>query len=236
MTSKSKSIRYKIDWQTDQLKISHYQLGTIKSRCRLAFLVIEFEFLENKNAKADLQQEYFSVECIPYLSDLDPDAMTLALNLDLDIVKAYMYTGNELPSFSSSKVTDWTDSDTRVHRQADITEIITYPHTHVVKINGCKTKMHSSKMRTVHCSGRWGGGSCIPACRGGGVCLGGLPSGGCLPGGVCARGCLPPPWRDTLPCEQNHRRLWKHNLTATMLRTAIRHNTTTRYVSTISIL
>ena len=91
MTSKSKSNRYKIDWQTDHLKISNYQFGTIKSRCRLTFLVIELEFL-GKKAKADLQQEYFSVECIPYLFDLDLDldAMTLALNLDLDIVKVYI--------------------------------------------------------------------------------------------------------------------------------------------------
>ena len=48
----------------------------------------------------------------------------------------------------------------------------------------------------------------------GGVWLGGVCRGG-LPGGVCPRrGCLP-------PCEQNHRRLWKHNLAATTLRTVM---------------
>ena len=43
------------------------------------------------------------------------------------------------------------------------------------------TRMHSSRMRTVRCSGRWGG-------VWGGVCLGGcMPRGGCLPrgGGDC---------------------------------------------------
>ena len=43
------------------------------------------------------------------------------------------------------------------------------------------TRMHSSRMRTIHCSGRLLGEGC------GGVCLGR----GCLPGGVCLGGiCL----------------------------------------------
>ena len=41
-----------------------------------------------------------------------------------------------------------------------------------------RTRMHSSRMRTVRCSGRRVGGE-----RG--------VSGGCLPGGVCLEGCLP---------------------------------------------
>ena len=67
--------------------------------------------------------------------------------------------------------------------------------------------MHSSKMRTVSCSGclGWGGGICLAGVSAwreclpeGGVCVGGcLPRGGvclgcvCLPGGVCPEGCLP---------------------------------------------
>ena len=73
-------------------------------------------------------------------------------------------------------------------------------------------------MRTVRCSGRRVGGGeaggCLPA---GGVCLGEGVSAqgrGCL-GGVWSSAC----W-DTHPlCEQNDRRLWKHNLSATMLLT-----------------
>ena len=65
----------------------------------------------------------------------------------------------------------------------------------------CITRMHSSRMCTVRCSGRPGG--CIPACTG--------------QGGICPvhAGIHP------TPCEQNDRRLWKHNLAATTLRTVI---------------
>ena len=54
-----------------------------------------------------------------------------------------------------------------------------------------KTSMHSSRMRTVHCSDHLGGGGCLPrwvgvsAQVGGGVCPGGW---GCLPGGHALRG------------------------------------------------
>ena len=44
--------------------------------------------------------------------------------------------------------------------------------------------MHSSRMRTVHCSGRLGGGGSAQ----GGICLQGVSAWGCLP-----RGCTPPP-------------------------------------------
>ena len=87
------------------------------------------------------------------------------------------------------------------------------------------------------------GGDCQGGCLLGGVCLGIWPGGylargvsgqgvsargggclarGCLArvclpgGGVCPGGCLPHP-----SCEQNHRRLWKHNRAATTLRTVI---------------
>ena len=44
--------------------------------------------------------------------------MTLVVKLDLDIIKIYMCTKNEVPTFSSSKVIIWTDSQTA--RQTDI--------------------------------------------------------------------------------------------------------------------
>ena len=55
------------------------------------------------------------------------------------------------------------------------------------------TRMHSSRMRTVRCSGRlsWGVGGCLAR--------GGLPGGVCLGGGVCpgwyvwSGWCTPPP-------------------------------------------
>ena len=77
--------------------------------------------------------------------------------------------------------------------------------------NLCVTRMHSSRMRTVRCSGHLGGGGFLPMGCLGGVCLGGIcPVGlfaqegvsawgsvcpgesvqGCLPRGVSAWGCL----------------------------------------------
>ena len=66
--------------------------------------------------------------------------------------------------------------------------------------------MHSSRMRTVRCSGSWGdipgctgqggvcpGAGCLPGeCLPGDVCLGNVcPGGVSAQGGVCLRGCLP---------------------------------------------
>ena len=57
--------------------------------------------------------------------------------------------------------------------------------------------MHSSRMRTVRCSGRRGGGACIPACTGQGGMYpsmhwaGGVYRSMHWAGGVSARGCLP---------------------------------------------
>ena len=74
-----------------------------------------------------------------------------------------------------------------------------------------KTRMHSSRMRTVRCSGRRG-----DVCLGAGVCLGGgcLPW-GCLPRGVSAlvHAWIPPPLMDRIL----DTRLWKHYLSATTL-------------------
>ena len=47
-----------------------------------------------------------------YSFDLDP--LTLVLKLDLDMVKMYLHTKNEVPSYSGSKVIAWTDRQTRV--------------------------------------------------------------------------------------------------------------------------
>ena len=47
-----------------------------------------------------------------YSFNLDLDPMTLALKLDLDIIKMYVYTKNEVLSFSGSKVIMWTDTQT----------------------------------------------------------------------------------------------------------------------------
>ena len=64
-----------------------------------------------------------------YSFDLDP--MTLILKLDLDMVKMYLHTKNEVPSYISSKVIAWTDRHTET--QTDLNEIITYSHTRMVK-------------------------------------------------------------------------------------------------------
>ena len=87
----------------------------------------------------------------------------------------------------------------------------------MLRENVLNTRMHSTRMRTVRCSSHLGGrcvcpgdGGCLP---GGGVCAWGGMSWGCVPGGVSATHTHPH------PCEQNHRRLWKHNLAATTLRT-----------------
>ena len=44
--------------------------------------------------------------------DLDHDPMILILKLDLDMVKMYLYNEDEVPSYSSSKVIAWTDTQT----------------------------------------------------------------------------------------------------------------------------
>ena len=76
-----------------------------------------------------------------------------------------------------------------------------------------QTRMHSSRMRTVHCSSRLLGG-CLP----GGVCLGG--------GGVCPGGCLPRGWGVSLWVSGRHPPVdrildRKHYFAATTLRTVI---------------
>ena len=106
------------------------------------------------------------------------------------------------------------------------------------EVKRCKTRMHCSRMRTVCCSGRWGW---LPQCMLGYVC----PKGGVCPsacwdmssqGAVCPSACWDMSAEGGVcpsaltgihsPCEQNDRRLWKHNLSATTLRTVIRNFTT----------
>ena len=55
--------------------------------------------------------------------------MTMTLKIDLDVVKMYLHTKNEVPMWSSSKVIVWTD------RQTDTTKNITYPHSQVVNMS-----------------------------------------------------------------------------------------------------
>ena len=71
--------------------------------------------------------------------DFDLDPMTLILKLDLDMVKMYPYTKNEIPSYSSSKVIAQTDT------QTDSTEIIAYPHMRMVIkwLAGWKLDLHN---------------------------------------------------------------------------------------------
>ena len=77
--------------------------------------------MENNHAEVKFRQKYVS-----FSFDLDP--MALILKLNLDMVKMSLYTKNEVRSYSSSK--DMVSTD----RLTDPTEIITYPHTRVVKI------------------------------------------------------------------------------------------------------
>ena len=60
--------------------------------------------------------------------------MTLILKLDLEMVKMYLHTKNEVSMSSSSKVIAWPDKQRQTHRHTDMTENVTYPHTRVVKM------------------------------------------------------------------------------------------------------
>ena len=62
--------------------------------------------------------------------DLDLDPITLILKLDLDMVKMYLYTKNEVyvKQFKSYSL------NRQTHRHTEMTENIAYPHTRVVII------------------------------------------------------------------------------------------------------
>ena len=66
--------------------------------------------------------------------------MTLTLKLDLNIVKIYLYSENEVPSFSSSKVIAWQDrhTDTETDRRT---------HTHFFEYD-----IYVSYTRFISCS------------------------------------------------------------------------------------
>ena len=91
------------------------------------------------------------------------------------------------------------------------------------------TRMHSSRMCTVH----WGGDVCPGGCLSSGVSAWGCLSGGVCPGGcvsaygsVCPGGCLPGGVCQTPhPHGQNDRRLWKQNLSATTVADGKNSNT-----------
>ena len=61
----------------------------------------------------------------------------MILKLDLHMVKLYLYTENEVPSCCSSKVAASTDRhmETQTNRQTELSEIITYLHVQMVKMN-----------------------------------------------------------------------------------------------------
>ena len=67
--------------------------------------------------------------------------MTLILKLDLDTVKTYLHTKNEVSVWNSSKVIAWTDrnTDRQTDKHTDMTENITYLHTRVVTMYIFKT-------------------------------------------------------------------------------------------------
>ena len=76
--------------------------------------------------------------------------MNLVLKLDLDIVKMYVCTENEVPTFSGWKDIDWTNTQTNIQAdtQSDTTEI-TYRHSRMVKNNQETKKIStSSTIRT----------------------------------------------------------------------------------------
>ena len=56
--------------------------------------------------------------------------MTLILRPDLDMVKMYLHTKNEVSMSKGPEVIAWTDRNT--DRHTDMTENITYPHTRLV--------------------------------------------------------------------------------------------------------
>ena len=60
--------------------------------------------------------------------DPDLDLMTLILKLDLDMVKMYLYSENEIHSVAVQKFQP-EQTDTQTDRQTDLIEIITCPHT-----------------------------------------------------------------------------------------------------------
>ena len=65
-------------------------------------------------------------------SDLELDPMTLVLKLDLDMVKMYQYTKNEVSMSRHSKVIAQTDRQTDTHTDRQY-ENITFPHSRPVK-------------------------------------------------------------------------------------------------------
>ena len=62
-----------------------------------------------------------------YPFDLDLDSITIVLKL----VKIYVCSENEVPSFKNCSLNRYTERYTDA--QTDSTEIITYPHTRMVK-------------------------------------------------------------------------------------------------------
>ena len=75
--------------------------------------------------------------------------MTLILKIDLDMVKMYLHTKNEVSMSRGSKVIAWTDrntdtqTDRQTDRETDTTENITYPHTRVITMENIDKAYHT---------------------------------------------------------------------------------------------
>ena len=73
--------------------------------------------------------------------DLDIDPVTLKFKFGLHMVKIYLYTENEIPCYSSSKVIAQTDrqidgqTDTQTDKQTHLTDIITCLHMVIKQLN-----------------------------------------------------------------------------------------------------
>ena len=64
--------------------------------------------------------------------DLDLDPITLTLKFGLDMVKIYMYTENEVSSLGVQML--WPEqTDRDKDTETDPNEIVTYPHTPMVR-------------------------------------------------------------------------------------------------------
>ena len=82
-----------------------------------------------------------------YKSDFDLDPMTLVLKLDLDIVKMYHHTKNEISMSRHSKVIARTDRQTHRHTDRQY-ENITFPHTGAVIKNALSAQLGGCFGRT----------------------------------------------------------------------------------------
>ena len=121
-------------WVTPPSKVLPYSLGTCPPKTPQASLKPCHSFIEKKIdflKTPDFGQNTQTVLEKPIKYDkktFDLAPMTLIFKLDLDIVKMPLYTENEVPSSSSSKVIARTDRQT--DRHTDRSESNYYPSAH----------------------------------------------------------------------------------------------------------